>query len=160
MVSRLKWIAATIVLVISHSSFAITETEKVEFKKVEITLISGKTTKKITAELAETMDQHERGLMFRKSLRKDAGMLFVFEDQQIRSFWMKNTIIDLSIGYFNKDKKLIDIQEMKATSMLQRDIPTYPSRGPAQYALEMSPKWFDKNNIKTGAILQITNEKK
>ncbi len=160
MVSRLKWIVATIVLVLSHNSFALSDTDKVEFKKSEIFLVSGKVTKKIKVELAETMDQHERGLMFRKSLSKDQGMLFVFEDQEIRSFWMKNTIIDLSIGYFNKDKKLIDVQEMKATSMLQKDIPSYPSRGPAQYALEMSPKWFDKNNIKVGAVLQLKSEKK
>lgn len=160
MVSRLKWIAATIVLVISHNLFAASEAEKVEFKSAEISLVSGKTIKKIKVELAETMAQHERGLMYRKSLGKDEGMLFVFDDQQIRSFWMKNTIIDLSIGYFNKDKKLIDIQEMKATSILQKDIPSYPSRGPAQYALEMPPKWFDKNNIKIGAVLQFKSGKK
>lgn len=158
--SHLKWIVATIVLVVSHNSFALSETDKVEFKKSEITLVSGKTTKKIKVELAETMDQHERGLMFRKGLGKDEGMLFIFDDQQIRSFWMKNTIIDLSIGYFNKDKKLIDIQEMKATSMLQKEIPSYPSRGPAQYALEMTPNWFDKNNIRIGAILKLKEEKK
>lgn len=157
---RLKWIVVLIVLAVSHNLFALSDSDKVEFPKAEIVLVSGKTTKKIKVELAETMDQHERGLMFRSKLGKDEGMLFIFEDQQIRNFWMKNTIIDLSIGYFNKDKKLIDIQEMKATSMLQKEIPSYPSRGPAQYALEMSPKWFEKNNIKIGAILQIKSEKK
>lgn len=157
--SRLRWIVATIVLVVSHNSFALNDSDKVQFKKSEITLVSEKVVKKITVEFAETMDQHERGLMFRKSLGHDQGMLFIFADEVVRSFWMKNTIIDLSIGYFNKDKKLIDIQEMKATSMLQKDLPSYPSRGPAQYALEMSSKWFEKNNIKVGATLKLKGEK-
>jgi len=159
MVSHLKWIVATIVLALSHNSFAVSESDKVQFKTSEISIVFEKVTKKITAEFAESAEQHEHGLMFRKSLGHDQGMLFVFEDEAIRSFWMKNTIIDLSIGYFNKDKKLIDIQEMKATSMLQKDFPSYPSRGPAQYALEMSPNWFEKNGIKVGAILKLKGQK-
>lgn len=159
MVSRLKWIVVTILLVLSHIAFANSETEKVEFKTSEISVVFEKKTKKIKVELAENDTQHARGLMFRKSLGANEGMLFIFPDETIRSFWMKNTIIDLSIGYFNKDKKLIDIQEMKATSMLQKDLPSYPSRGPAKYALEMPAYWFEKNGIRTGATLKLKSEK-
>ncbi len=121
-----------------------------------IVITQGKVQTKIQAEMAESEAQHEYGLMFRKELGPKEGMLFVFKDELIRSFWMKNTIINLSIGYFNKNKKLIDIQEMKAvTSVLQTDIPTYPSESPAQYALEMPEGWFKKNSIKVGAQLKI-----
>ncbi len=144
----------------SASVFALTDETKVVFQKQTMTLVSGKISKKITAEIAATEDQHERGLMFRQNLGKDNGMLFIFNDEMTRSFWMKNTLIDLSIGYFNKDKKLIDVQEMKAvTSILQQEIPSYPSRAPAQYALEMNPNWFTKNRIEKGAVLKLKGEK-
>ena len=121
-----------------------------------IVITQGKVQTKIQAEMAESEAQHEYGLMFRKELGPKEGMLFVFKDEMIRSFWMKNTIINLSIGYFNKDRKLVDIQEMKAvTSVLQTDIPTYLSQSPAQYALEMPEGWFKKNSIKVGAQLKI-----
>ena len=162
---ELRWKLAAakifvILLLTSVSAFALKDEDKVIFKKQTMTLVSGKVAKKITVEVAETDDQHERGLMFRKDLAKDNGMLFVFGDEMTRSFWMKNTLIDLSIGYFNKDKKLVDVQEMKAvTSILQQDIPSYPSQAPAQYALEMSAKWFTKNRIEKGAVLKLKGEK-
>ena len=163
MVSRLKLLFATTLVFASSKIFAVTDNEKIEFKKSEITLFSSATSKfgkKITVELAETEDQHERGLMNRKSLGKNNGMLFIFSDEAIRSFWMKNTLIDLSIGYFSKDKKLIDVQEMKAvTSILQRDIPAYSSSGPAQYALEMPPNWFAQNKLASGAIFKFKSSK-
>lgn len=159
MASRLKWIVVTTILALGLNCFALNDSDKVVFPISEISLVYKKTTKKIKVELAQTPNQHERGLMFRKSLPHDQGMLFIFEEEMIRSFWMKNTIIDLSIGYFNKDKKLIDIQEMKSTTMMQVDLPSYPSRGPAQYALEMPSGWFAKNKIEVGAILKLKGEK-
>lgn len=156
----MKWIVAvtvtTILTATLNPKFAWADSEKIEFKKKMIVITQGKVQTKIQAEMAESEAQHEYGLMFRKELGPKEGMLFVFKDELIRSFWMKNTIINLSIGYFNKNKKLIDIQEMKAvTSVLQTDIPTYPSESPAQYALEMPEGWFKKNSIKVGAQLKI-----
>jgi len=131
-------------------SVALAETtpapKDITFKKEKITL-SGKT---ISVELAETPEQHERGLMYRKSLPEQEGMLFVFPNEEVRYFWMKNTFVDLAIGYFDKDKALIDIQEMKATSMMETRPPSYPSAKPAMYALEMTKGWFAKNKIKLG----------
>ena len=107
---------------------------------------------KIKVEVAETDAQHEQGLMLRKKLGLNEGMIFVFKDEQIRNFWMKNTIINLSIGYFDKNKKLIDVQEMQATnSMMEQNLPTYPSASPAMFALEMTDGWFKKNKVKIGA---------
>lgn len=107
--------------------------------------------KPIKVELAVTPPQHEHGLMFREKLDKDTGMLFVFDDESTLNFWMKNTIIDLSIAYIDKNYTIIDIQEMKATKVGDKsDIPVYPSAKPAKYALEMEKGWFKKNKIKVG----------
>jgi uncharacterized membrane protein (UPF0127 family) len=107
-------------------------------------------------EIAETPEQHERGLMFRDKLGKDDGMLFIFDNEQTRFFWMKNTMIDLSIGYFDGSGALVDIQEMKSGKGIpETALTTYPSAKPAKYALEMNPGWFQKNKIKMGTKLKI-----
>ncbi len=122
------------------------------FTKQKITIGA----KSFEVEVASTPDQHERGLMFRQSLKNDEGMLFIFEEEAPRSFWMKNTLIDLSIGYFNKKGILIDIQEMKTGKGIpDLQLPSYPSAGPAMYALEMRKGWFDEHKIKLGTKLVL-----
>ncbi len=110
--------------------------------------------KTIDVEIADTPTKRARGLMYRQSLKDGTGMLFVFDFEEPLSFWMKNTFIPLNIGYFDKNKTLIDIQEMKPVeSEMVENPPSYPSAGPAQYALEVPPNWFAKNKIKIGAKL-------
>jgi len=113
-------------------------------KKVKI---NGKV---LTVEVAQTPAQQQQGLMHREKLGANEGMIFIFPDEDIRSFWMKNTYIDLSIGYFDKDQKLIDIQDMKASTMAQTNFPSYVSRAPAKYALEVNLGWFKKHGVKIG----------
>lgn len=123
-----------------------------EFAKKKITL-AGKT---LVVEVADTPDQHERGLMFRNKMGESDGMLFIFNNEETRFFWMKNTLIDLSIGYFDKDGTLVDVQEMKSgKGVPDSALPSYPSAKPAKYALEMNKGWFDKNKIKIGSKLKI-----
>ena len=123
-----------------------------EFQKKKIQLGS----KTLVVEVAETAKQHERGLMFRNNLGEHSGMLFIFDGEQTRFFWMKNTFIDLSIGYFDGAGNLIDIQEMKSGKGIpDTALPSYPSRKPAKYALEMNKGWFSKNKIKLGTKLKI-----
>ena len=132
--------------VTAHSSEK-TEKQTVTFEKQKIKIAS----KIISVELAKTTDQHQYGLMNRSSMPHNEGMLFIFETEQPLSFWMKNTIIDLSIAYIDKNKKIVDIQEMKATNqMMVGELPSYPSAKPALYALEMNKGWFSKNKIKVG----------
>ena len=117
----------------------------VEFKTKRLSL--GKQT--LTVELAETEEQTAQGLMFRKELKEGTGMLFIFPSEELRSFWMKNTFVPLSIGFFNAKKELIDIQDMTpAASEMQTNFPSYQSKGPAQYALEVPKGWFAKHKIK------------
>lgn len=111
---------------------------------------------KIEIEIARTEQQRQIGLMFRKkALDADSGMLFVFEKEQVLSFWMKNTFIPLSIGFFDQNRILIDIQQMEpCRSEMQLDFRHYKSLKPAKYALEMNQGWFKKNKIKTGVQLK------
>jgi uncharacterized protein len=102
----------------------------------------------LNIEVARTNEQLEHGLMFRHALAEDAGMLFVYHRPIELSFWMKNTFIPLSIGYFDANKELIDIQDMAPMkSEMQTDTPSYRSRGLAQYALEVNQGWFQRHNV-------------
>lgn len=124
----------------------------VDAKPTEITF--AKKTLKIgnqtlVVEIADTPEKSARGLMYRKSLPEGTGMLFIFERAEPRAFWMKNTFIPLSIGYFNDEKELIDIQDMKPViSEMETQPPSYPSSAPAKYALEVPQGWFVKHKIK------------
>jgi len=126
----------------------------VTFEKRNIKLVYAGVTTKIRVEIAQSEGQLTRGLMFRKSIKDNEGMLFEFASEEPRTFWMKNTFVALSIGFFDANKKLIDIQNMKpVASEMDANPPTYSSAGPAQYALEVPQGWFAKKKIKVGAIL-------
>ncbi len=155
MVLRLNWL---VVLSLFAGGFAPASDQKITPVKFSTQIIRiGQ--KKITVEIAETPEQHQYGLMHRNTLPADQGMLFVFKNQQTLSFWMKNTFIDLAIAYIDKNKKIIDIQEMKATNqMMVGEPPSYPSQKPAQYALEMNKGWFAKNKITKGQKFSFSNK--
>ena len=115
--------------------------------------------KVIQVEVADTNEKRARGLMYRQSLPKDQGMLFVFPNTQPLSFWMKNTYIPLSIGFFNSERQLLEVQEMQPESILLKEpTKTYKSRLPARYALEMNKGWFSRNKIKPGVKFKYVEE--
>ncbi len=145
-----SFVVILLVKIFCTSALAFTAQSKIDFKRVKATIGS----KKITIELAETDAQHEHGLMYRKKLGASEGMLFIFQNEDIRTFWMKNTEINLSIAYLDKNRKIVDIQEMKTLSSVMEQPKTYPSKSSAMYALEMPEGWFNKNKIKEGAQLQ------
>ncbi len=133
----------------------------VVFEKQKIQLVQNKKVKALIVDLASTAKEHEYGMMNRTKLAPDEGMLFVFANPEVREFWMKNTLVDLDIAYIDQNKKIIDIQTMKAvTSVLQTQLATYPSKGPAQFALEVKAGWFKKNKISVGAELKILSRPK
>ena len=155
MALRLKCLIVTAVSFLIFSSTAWSETAP-HFKKIKISISQGKLKKNLEVELAENTAQQAYGLMNRTKLAANAGMLFVFEQERVLQFWMKNTLIDLDIAYIDKNKKIIDIQQMKAvSSILETNPPSYPSKLPAQFALEMNSGWFKKNKIKEGAQLSF-----
>ena len=90
--------------------------------------------------IASTDEARQRGLMNFRALQQNEAMLFVFESEAERTFWMKNVPHDLDIAFFKKNKKMITKITMKGTSSLTQEaaLPVYQSGGPAQYALEVA----------------------
>ena len=108
---------------------------------------------KLVVEMAESPEAHSRGLMERQSLSEDEGMLFVFEKEQILSFWMKNTYIPLSIGFFDRNKNLIEVLDMDPPrSLLEKEMKKYESKAPARYALEVKQGWFKRKGLVPGKV--------
>ena len=102
----------------------------------------------ITAELAATERQRTIGLMWREKLAPNHGMLFVFAAPAPQCFWMRNTLIPLSIAFIADDGTIVNIEDMKP-----RSDATHCSREPVRYALEMEQGWFARRAIRPGAKL-------
>ena len=83
------------------------------------------------------------------------GMLFIFDDEDIRTFWMKNTYIALDILYFDSDKRLVSAQLGVPPCGDQQRCPLYPSAGPARYVLELNAGEADGMALKPGDPLKI-----
>lgn len=115
-------------------------------RTVTIDVSSGEEVK-LRVEIADSPAEQEEGLMNREKLGENRGMLFVFPDEQVRSFWMKNTLIPLSIAYMDSQGRIIDLQEMKA---LDDEPPHYVSAKPARYALEANKGFFEERGVKVG----------
>ena len=101
----------------------------------------------VRVEIADSLSEQARGLMYRKSLGEDSGMLFVYRREQPLSFWMKNTRISLSIAYIDSKGRITDILDMKP---LDDKPPHYTSSEPVQYALEVNQGFFDEHGVKVG----------
>ncbi|CAL1519225.1 DUF192 domain-containing protein [Chitinophaga sp. MM2321] len=108
------------------------------------------TLRKIDIQLAKTDQQREDGLMFRKSMTDDQGMLFIFPDLEERSFWMKNTYISLDIIYINDKMEIVSIQKY-ATPLSEQGLPSFKK---AQYVLEVNAGFSDKYHISYGDKIQ------
>ncbi|MDC7221894.1 MAG: DUF192 domain-containing protein [Spirochaetales bacterium] len=107
----------------------------------------------ITVELARTNEERQTGLMHRESLDEDRGMLFIFDDERTRSFWMKNTLIPLSIAYIDRDGVIVDIRDMEPL-----DTSSVPSAAPAMYALEVNQGKFREWGVRPGYRLVLPEE--
>ena len=100
----------------------------------------------VEVEIADTPKKRDMGLMFRKSLGENEGMLFDFLDEDHRGFWMKNTPLPLSIAFISDSGEIVSIKEMTPNSLQ-----TVRSDFPCRYALEMNSGWFDRNGLTTGS---------
>ncbi|MBF0492220.1 MAG: DUF192 domain-containing protein [Deltaproteobacteria bacterium] len=99
----------------------------------------------VNAEKAQTEAELMRGLMYRQVLEKDSGMLFIFPQEQLRSFWMKNTYVDLDLIFIGGDKKITDVLRGHAFSETEIQ-PAHLYR----YVLEVNAGFVEKNKIKAG----------
>jgi uncharacterized membrane protein (UPF0127 family) len=104
----------------------------------------------VQAEIARTDVERERGLMFRTSLEDGKGMLFVFDRDERLSFWMKNTLIPLSLAYIASDGTIRQIVDLVPGSLA-----SIQAERSVRYALEVPKGWFDRAGVRVGDIAQL-----
>jgi uncharacterized membrane protein (UPF0127 family) len=104
----------------------------------------------ITVEIARTAEEQSKGLMHRKKLPDGEGMIFVYDRDQQLSFWMKNTVIPLSIAFIASDGRIIEIRDMQPL-----DLSSIKSSRSVRYALETPQGWFTRAGIQSGDIVII-----
>lgn len=109
---------------------------------------------RITLELALTSEEIVRGMMFRPSLPDDRGMLFVFSQERIPSFWMKNTIIPLDLVFLDSSGQIVDIIP-NAQPCAAEPCPNYIPDHPAQAVLEVAAGVAGRHNLVVGDVIQI-----
>ncbi len=103
----------------------------------------------IQAELAVTPDQQATGMMFRRQMGTNEGMLFVERSAAVRCFWMRNTLLPLTIAFVADDGTIVNLADMEPQSEA-----SHCSAKPVRYALEMNQGWFAKHGIKAGMRLR------
>jgi len=99
----------------------------------------------IRAEVARTDQERQMGLMLRKEMAPHEGMLFVFEQPAVHCFWMKNTLLPLSIAFIADDGTIVNLADMPP-----RTLESTCAAKPVRYALEMNQGWFAKRGLKAG----------
>jgi len=107
----------------------------------------------LSVELAVTPEERARGLMYRESLADDRGMLFVFEYSGRWGFWMKNTLIPLSIAFLDHEGNVVNIEDMQP-----HDTTVTMPKGEILYALEVNLGWFARHGIRPGSRIALPEQ--
>ena len=102
----------------------------------------------IRAEVADNMDGRMQGLMYRKAMAQNSGMVFVFDENAAHCMWMKNTLIPLSVAFIDETGVITNIADMQPQSEQ-----SHCASRPARYALEMNKGWFAQRGVTPGAKL-------
>ena len=103
----------------------------------------------IRAEIADEESERQIGLMHRPSMPANDGMLFVFERPEVQCFWMRNTLLPLSIAFLDDEGRIVNIEDMKP----QTD-DSHCSKKPVRFVLEMNKGWFDRRGLKAGSVIK------
>lgn len=103
----------------------------------------------IDAQIAQTPEERQIGLMFRAQMPQAEGMIFMFEEPSKQCFWMKNTILPLTAAFVADDGTIVNLADMKPQTT-----ETHCSAKPVRFVLEMNQGWFAKKGIKAGSKLK------
>ncbi len=106
----------------------------------------------VRVEVADELAEQAKGLMDTTALGENRGMLFVYPEERALSFWMKNTLIPLSIAFIDSESRIIDIQDMKP---LDDEPPHYVSAEPAHYTLEVNRGFFEERGVRVGDRVEM-----
>lgn len=131
------------------STAATTAAQHLKTRPLTIDTSGGKKVR-MSVEIADTWPEQERGLMYRTSMPEDHGMLFVFNRETTLTFWMKNTLIPLSVAFMDSKGRIVDIQNMKPQTETK-----HISAKPSQYALEANKGFFEQHGIKVGNRVEL-----
>jgi uncharacterized protein len=103
----------------------------------------------VSAELALTHLQIMTGMMFRTNMLENEGMLFVFPNADQRAFYMKNTLIPLTVAYIDPDGVIVELHDLKP----REEAPVLSKSDQIQFVLEMKQSWFSRHNINPGTVV-------
>jgi uncharacterized protein len=127
------------------STIAFAEAEPPQLPKINLSV----GTRAIVVEVASIPSDRAQGLMFRKKMANNEGMLFVYPQPHITGMWMKNTLIPLSVAFIDEKGAIINIEEMKPETL-----DAHMAKAPAKYSLEMSSGWFKKHKLGPGTKIK------
>jgi uncharacterized membrane protein (UPF0127 family) len=146
--TRCSALAATVVLAIScalHAgSVAAQDGPQLNLQRIELTAGMHR----IDAQVAQTPQARQTGLMHRKDMPAHEGMLFVFEQPAQQCFWMKNTLLPLTAAFVDDDGTIVNLADMKPQTL-----DSHCSTKPVRYVLEMNQGWFAQKGLKAGSKL-------
>ena len=108
---------------------------------------------RIRVEVADSYEEQTTGLMYRDSLNRKTGMLFIFDSSDVLGFWMKNTLIPLDMIFIDKNLKIVGIQN--AVPCNADPCRLYSSGKPSKYVLEINGGFAAKNNVKIGDTIKL-----
>ena len=140
-------VAAALAVVSARGATSVT------FGKAEAVLTTERSRVVLRVEVARTSEQHERGLMFRRSLAPKAGIAFVFPRDVRGAFWMKNTLIPLSIAFYNSRGKIVRIMQM--TPCEADPCPLYDPKVAYRGALEVNLGAFGRWGVNRGDTIRL-----
>lgn len=112
--------------------------------------------KRFYVEIADDDATRTRGLMFRDEMADNRGMFFIFRREEPRSFWMRNTRIPLDIIYLDRNLQVVSIVH-NARPCRTRQCPSYPSRGPSMYVLELNAGQAEELGLERGDVIITGN---
>jgi len=143
-------------LIILNAGLAATAAAACASHKLETTVLTitraDSSAVEITVEMARTDEERAQGLMYRKKLPDGQGMIFIYERDQQMSFWMKNTVIPLSIAFIASDGRIIEIRDMQPL-----DLSAVQSSRSVRYALETPQGWFERVGVTAGDVINVQN---
>ncbi len=144
-------VISLIVLLIAPASAEVT------FRRGTLTIAQAGRRVTLQIEVANSPGTRAHGLMNRPRLDESAGMLFIFEETASWAFWMKNTLIPLSIAFIDDQRVIVDIKDMEvAKDPEQGPFPLYQSAKPYRYALEVNQGFFSRHHLSPGAKISFT----
>lgn len=135
---------------LSSTSTTLTSVEFVKHGDLTFLGPNGQTVAVIDIEIADDDVSREQGLMYRTSMDERRGMLFVFFEDGMKSFWMKNTVVSLDIMFVNANNEITTIHR-NTTPFSEQE---YPSLGPARYVIEVVGGFADRHNIRVGTMIE------